>query len=95
MVRIGKTPPADFPKGKPIIEIGIAGVGILCLKLDGHLWITEPTSRIQDIALFRDLLFKLGFDVSRIDQKWKFTFIKAIKTERDLNQAGLDSLIPS
>jgi hypothetical protein len=64
-----------------------------CLKLDGHLWIAEPTSRIQDIALFRDLLFRLGFDVSRIDQKWKFTFIKAIKTERELNQAGLDLLI--
>jgi ubiquinone/menaquinone biosynthesis C-methylase UbiE len=56
-----------------------------CLKLDGHLWIAEPTSRIQNIELFRDLLFRLGFDVSRIDEKWKFTFIKAIKSERDIN----------
>lgn len=23
-----------------------------CLKLDGHLWIAEPTSRIKDPALF-------------------------------------------
>lgn len=56
-----------------------------CLKLDGHLWIAEPTSRIQNIELFRDLLFRLGFDVSRVDEKWKFTFIKAIKSERDIN----------
>lgn len=65
-----------------------------CLKLDGHLWIAEPTSRMQNIELFRDLLFRLGFDVSRVDEKWKFTFIKAIKSERELNQAGMDSLIP-
>lgn len=61
-----------------------------CLKLDGHLWIAEPTSRIQDIALFRDLLFKLGFDVSRVDEKWKFAFIKAIKTEREINNKSLE-----
>ncbi len=54
----------------------------------------EP-SRIQNIDLFRDLLFRLGFDVSRVDEKWKFTFIKAIKTERALNQEVLDFLIPS
>ena len=63
-----------------------------CLKLDGHLWIAEPTSRIKDTEMFRDLLFRLGFDVSRIDEKWKFTFIKAIKSERELNQKALDSL---
>lgn len=66
-----------------------------CLKLDGYLWIAEPTSRIQDITLFRDLLYRLGFDVSRVDQKWKFTFIKAIKTERELNESALDLFIPS
>jgi hypothetical protein len=56
-----------------------------CLKLDGHLWIAEPTSRIKDMQLFRDLLFRFGFDVSRIDEEWKFTFIKAIKSKRELN----------
>ena len=65
-----------------------------CLKLDGHLWIAEPASRIQNIDLFRDLLFRLGFDVSRVDEKWKFTFIKAIKSERELNREMLDSLHP-
>lgn len=62
-----------------------------CLKLDGHLWIAEPTSRIQNIELFRDLLFRLGFDVSRVDEKWKFTFIKAIKSEREINLTHLES----
>jgi hypothetical protein len=62
-----------------------------CLKLDGHLWIAEPTSRIQSNELFRDLLFRLGFDVSRVDEKWKFTFIKAIKSERELNYQIFDT----
>jgi len=60
-----------------------------CLKLDGYLWIAESTSRIKDIKAFRDLLFRLGFDVSRIDEKWKFTFIKAIKSEREINEIVL------
>lgn len=63
-----------------------------CLKLDGHLWIAEPTSRIQNIEHFKDLLFRLGFDVSRVDEKWKFTFIKAIKSEREINQKSLGIL---
>jgi hypothetical protein len=63
-----------------------------CLKLDGHLWIAEPISRIKDVQLFRELLFRLGFDVSRIDEKWKFTFIKAIKSEREINFRALESL---
>lgn len=62
-----------------------------CLKLDGHLWIAEPTSRIKDTKQFHDLLFRLGFDVSRIDEKWKFTFIKAIKSEREPNLKALES----
>ncbi|MGE0198212.1 MAG: DEAD/DEAH box helicase family protein [Simkaniaceae bacterium] len=63
-----------------------------CLKLDGHLWIAEPTSRIQNIELFRDLLFRLGFDVSRVDEKWKFIFIKAIKSEREVNIDALGAI---
>jgi superfamily II DNA or RNA helicase len=63
-----------------------------CLKLDGHLWIAEPTSRIQSIDQFKDFLFRLGFDVSRVDEKWKFTFIKAIKSEREINQKALNVL---
>jgi hypothetical protein len=64
-----------------------------CLKLDGHLWIAEPTSRIKDIKVFQDLLFRMGFDVSRIDQKWEFTFIKAIKSEREQNFKALEEAI--
>ena len=63
-----------------------------CLKLDGQLWIAEPTSRIKDTNRLRDLLFRLGFDVTRIEEKWKFTFIKAIKSEREPNSAAVNSL---
>jgi superfamily II DNA or RNA helicase len=63
-----------------------------CLKLYGHIWIAEPTSRIQNIELFRDLLFRLGFDVSRVDEKWKFTFIKALKSEREFNNKALEGI---
>jgi SAM-dependent methyltransferase len=63
-----------------------------CLKLDGHLWIAEPTSRIKEIHSFKELLFRLGFDVLRIDEKWKFTFIKAIKSERDINLQSLGDI---
>jgi len=61
-----------------------------CLKLDGYLWIAEPTSRIKNIQLFQDLLFKLGFDISHIGEKWKFTFIRAIKIERKSNLKALE-----
>lgn len=63
-----------------------------CLKLDGHLWIAEPTSRIKEISFFKDVLFRLGFDVSRVEQKWKFTFIKAIKSEREINLTALENI---
>jgi hypothetical protein len=38
--------------------------------------IAEPTSRIKDLPLFRDLLFRLGFDVTRVEEKWKFPLSK-------------------
>jgi superfamily II DNA or RNA helicase/SAM-dependent methyltransferase len=62
-----------------------------CLKLDGHLWIAEPTSRIKDVDLFKEVLFRFGFDVSRVDEKWKFTFFRAIKSERDTNLNVLEN----
>ena len=65
------------------------------LKLDGYLWIAEPTSRIKDIQLFKDLLFRLGFDViGKENKKWKFTFLKAAKSDRDININALSSLNP-
>lgn len=63
-----------------------------CLKLDGHLWIAEPTSRITDKALFKELLERLGFDVRRMHEKWKFTFIEALKSDREINQVVLESV---
>ena len=64
-----------------------------CLKLDGHLWIAEPISRIKDINLFKDLLERLGFDVRRVHEKWKFTFIEALKSDREINNMAIESLV--
>lgn len=64
-----------------------------CLKLDGHLWIAEPTSRIHDIELFKELLNRLGFDIRDVSVKSKFTFIKALKSERDINEIVLKDLL--
>src|ERR1700733_6974240 len=63
-----------------------------CLKLYGHLWIAEPTSRIRYQALFIDLIQRLGFDVYHTSQKGKFTFIKAIKSNRSTNEVVLREL---
>jgi len=63
-----------------------------CLKLDGHLWIAEPTSRIKDVALFKELLERLGFDVRCVKEKWKFIFIEALKSERAINETLLNEM---
>lgn len=64
-----------------------------CLKLDGHLWIAEPSSRFKNIDLFKKLLEHLGFDVRRVHEKWKFTFIEALKSERSINNIMLRDFI--
>ncbi len=53
-----------------------------CLKLDGHLHIIEPTSRFSDLKGFTRNLEKIGFDIVTVKEKYKFTFIRAIKSER-------------
>jgi len=53
-----------------------------CLKLDGTLYIAESTSHFTDIDNFIKGLEKLGFDVLKPEVKYKFTFIRAIKSER-------------
>src|SRR5262249_35496859 len=54
-----------------------------CLKLDGFLFLVEATSRFKDVEQFKADLGRLGFDIASAEQKWKFTFIKAIKSERE------------
>jgi hypothetical protein len=51
------------------------------LKLDGQLHIIEATQRFNDRDAFAKGLETLGFDV-RVEDKWKFTHIRAMKTER-------------
>ena len=51
-----------------------------CLKLDGHLWIAETTSRFPQLALESELA-AIGFDIIRISEKGRFTFLKAIKSD--------------
>jgi SAM-dependent methyltransferase len=63
-----------------------------CLKLDAQIWIAEPSSRLKDSDLFCDLLFRLGFDITSNTEKSKFTFIRAIKTERAINEEAIENL---
>ncbi|MFB2839652.1 zinc-ribbon domain-containing protein [Floridanema evergladense] len=51
------------------------------LKLDGQLHIIEATSRFNDINQFRTNLEALGFTIISVKNMWKFTHIRAIKTE--------------
>jgi hypothetical protein len=52
------------------------------LKLDGQLHIIEATERFNDRDEFAKGLESLGFAVVSVDDKWKFTHIRAMKTER-------------
>jgi hypothetical protein len=51
------------------------------LKLDGHLHILEPTERFSDRNRFAKALEGLGFTVISVEDEWKFTHIRALKTE--------------
>ncbi len=52
------------------------------LKLDGQLHIIEATSRFASREQFVQSLEVLGFAVVTVEDKWKFTHIRALKTER-------------
>ena len=52
------------------------------LKLDGHLHIIEATSRFTDREDFVKGVKELGFAIVSVEDKWKFTHIRALKTER-------------
>ncbi len=52
------------------------------LKLDGQLHVIEATSRLSNRDEFAKTLEAFGFEVVAIEDKWKFTHIRALKTER-------------
>ena len=52
------------------------------LKLDGQLHVIEATSRFTDRENFVKSLEALGFAVVTVEETWKFTHIRALKTER-------------
>ncbi len=52
------------------------------LKLDGHLHAVEATARFADRERFVGDLRRLGFDVVAVEDVWKFTHIRALKSER-------------
>ena len=51
------------------------------LKLDGQLHIIEATQRFADRSRFVKSLEGLGFAIVSVEDKWKFTHIRAMKTE--------------
>ena len=76
------------------VTLGIGWIpeyNLSTLKLDGQLHIIEVTSRFSNLSQFRSDLEALGFDVVsdlrfaaalRYRNMWKFTHIRAMKTER-------------
>jgi hypothetical protein len=56
------------------------------LKLDGQLHIIEATARFSDRNGFAKALEGLGFTVVNVEDWWKFTHIRALKTERPLRK---------
>jgi hypothetical protein len=52
------------------------------LKLDGQLHVLEATERFADREEFVQALEGLGFAIFSMEDKWKFTHIQALKTER-------------
>jgi ubiquinone/menaquinone biosynthesis C-methylase UbiE len=59
------------------------------LKLDGQLHVFEATSRFSDRDAFVAGLKKLGFAIVEVRDAWKFTHIRAMKTER-APEAGVE-----
>ncbi len=57
------------------------------LKLDGLLHIIESTSRFSNRDLFVRNIEELGFAIVRVEDKWKFTHIHALKIERQLRKS--------
>jgi hypothetical protein len=51
-------------------------------KLDGQLHVIEATSRFTSREQFVRSLEALGFAVVTVEDKWKFTHVRALKTER-------------
>ncbi len=56
------------------------------LKIDGWLHIFESTSRFSDRDSFVRDLKQLGFDQFAVEDCWKFTYIRALKTLRVPNE---------
>jgi hypothetical protein len=59
------------------------------LKLDGHLHIIESTSRFTDRDHFAQALRGLGFSIFSVEDRWKFTHIRAMKTELLPKEGGI------
>ena len=84
------TPVDDETLDVAIFSLSLMGANITdyvreahrTLKLDGQLHIVEATSRFSDRDRFAADLTALGFDVVAVGDTWRFTHIRALKTER-------------
>jgi Hypothetical methyltransferase/Type III restriction enzyme, res subunit len=52
------------------------------LKLDGQLHVIEATQRFTDRKGFAKALEALGFAIVSVEDSWRFTHIRALRTER-------------
>jgi hypothetical protein len=70
------------------------------LRLDGHLHIAEATRRFHGrTEEFQAVLRALGFDIVSCEDRDRFTFIRAIKSERALGEVawrfGVGGIVPA
>lgn len=88
---IAHVPLEDEILDAAIFSLSLMGINYLdyimeanrCLKLDGHLWIAETTSRFENLSNLPEQLVKQGFDIVKTQQKGSFTFLRGIKSDRN------------
>jgi EAL domain-containing protein (putative c-di-GMP-specific phosphodiesterase class I) len=86
---------AEVPLEDEVLDVAIFSLSLMgknfsdylreayrTLRLDGQLHIVESTSRFNNLDQFVKGLKALGFDVVQIKEMWKFTHIRALRSER-------------
>ena len=87
---------ASVPLDDETLDVAVFGLSLMgsnftdylreahrTLKIDGQIHLFESTSRFTDLDAFVDGLKQLGFDQFAVEDRWKFTYIRALKARRE------------
>lgn len=85
---------ANVPLGGNMLDVAVFSLALMganftdylreahrTLKLDGQLHVIEASSRFSNREQFARSVASLGFEVVSVKDMWKFTHIRALKTE--------------